>query len=589
MGYATGFQSGVALGKAFREGQERRRLEGIRTAAPEVSQGYTAEQGQQLEAMASAINPETGRPYYNVQVNESGNYTVTPDFTEAQIPRTGMGTDVVGIDRTQLQPAAFNQQRVTNFLGRRFEGELTPDRIEALRSRAMAEGISDPRTRQAALAEATRAEREAEEAPLRRRALETQVAAGELGLTRTQQEIERGGIELTAAQRTAAAAKRMDDFNTWRSQNPDADFAAINAEVQRLGMGVEEQFKVASNLTGISEQAFKASQQRIRKLTENQGLDGLLNAHKESNDLDPGSHFEVTRGKDGRVSLNRVNTATGAVIQPNVFSGSEAEATAYLNRAAMDPATIIDFTMNLEKNRAAIERDRASAEKDRNLGQRYLRDGETEKGLAKKVSDVETSLGRKLTESEKLTLFGLGPRPTQGPARELSDVDKENLREYRRWEADPRNAKLPQGQKDKKAMELGVTEFVNRAAAGPTSGLGSNPFAVPQPGAAPAAGEPTQLSLPPSATPRAGLVTPAQAAAAQTTQARQTAAQAQQDTEAGIRAQGLARQNYILRQEAASLTPAVIGQLTRTQAVEARRTYDQFLTPEQRRELNRRM
>jgi len=354
MSIAAGFQSGIALGRAFNEGRERRRLEGIRTATPEVSQGYTAEQGQQLEAMASAINPETGRPYYNVQAGPSGNYTVTPDFTEAQIPRTGMGTDVVGIDRTQLQPAAFNQQRVTNFLGRRFEGELTPDRIEALRSRAMAEGISDPRLRQAALAEATRAEREAEEAPLRRRALETQVTAGELGLTRTQQEIERGGIELTAAQRTAAAAKRMDDFNAWRSQNPDADFAAINAEVQRLGMGVDEQFKVASNLTGISEQAFKASQQRIRDLVKNQGLDGLLKAHKESNDLDPGSHFEVTRGKDGRVSLNRVNTATGQIIQPNVFSGSEAETTAYLNRAAMDPATIIDFTMNLEKNRAAI-------------------------------------------------------------------------------------------------------------------------------------------------------------------------------------------------------------------------------------------
>jgi hypothetical protein len=353
-------RAGIDIGRAYNEGVERKRLEGIRTAAPEMSQGYTAEQGQQLEAMASAINPETGRPYYNVQAGQGGNYTVTPDFTEAQIPRTGMGTDVVGIDRTQLQPAAFNQQRVTDFLGRRFEGELTPDRIEALRSRAMAEGLSDPRQRQAALAEATRAEREAEEAPLRRQALETQVEAGKLGLTRTQQEIERGGIELTAAQRAAEAAKREDNLNLFISQNPNAGFAEISTEAKRLGMSSEQQFKVASNLTGIGEQQFKASQQRIRKLTENQGLDGLLKAHKESNDLDPNSHFEVIRGKGGRVSLNRVNTATGEVIQPNVFSGNEAETTAYLNRAAMDPATIIDFTMNLEKNRAAIEASRST-------------------------------------------------------------------------------------------------------------------------------------------------------------------------------------------------------------------------------------
>jgi hypothetical protein len=185
--------------------------------------------------------------------------------------------------------------------------------------------------------------------------------------------------------------------------------------------------------------------------------------------------------------------------------------------------------------------------------------------------------------------LGAAPRAATGPARQLSDLDKENLRTYREWEANPRNAKLPQGQKDKKAMELGVTEFVNRAAAGPTSGLGSNPFAVPQPGAAPAASEPAQLSFAPSAAPRAGLVTPAQAAAAQTTQARQTAAQAQQATEEGIRTQGVARRNYELQQEAASLTPAVIRQLTPTQATQVRRMYDQFLTPEQRREVNRRM
>ena len=359
MGWATGLQSGITLAKAFKEGQERRRLEGIRTAAPEMSQGYTAEQGQQLEAMASAINPETGRPYYNVQVGQGGNYTVTPDFTEAQTPMA-MGADsqygvapvelqTTGLGRAGVaaQPIPFNQQRVTDFLGRRFEGELTPDRIEAMRSRAMAEGLSDPRQRQAALAEATRTEREAEEAPLRQEALRTQVEAGKLGL-------KKAGFELTAAERAAADAQKMDDFSAWRSQNPQADFAAMSTKAQELGMSTDAQFKIASNLTGIKEQEFKASQQRIQELVKDQGLDGLLKAHKESKDLDPNSHFEVTRGQGGRITLNRVNTATGEIVQPNVFSGSEAETTAYLNKQATNPATVIDFTMNLEKNKAAI-------------------------------------------------------------------------------------------------------------------------------------------------------------------------------------------------------------------------------------------
>jgi hypothetical protein len=261
--------------------------------------------------------------------------------------------------------------------------------------------------RQAALAEATRAEREAEEAPLRQEALRTQVEAGKLGL-------KKAGFELTAAERAAADAQKMDDFSAWRSQNPQADFAAMSAKAQELGMSTDAQFKIASNLTGIKEQEFKASQQRIQELVKDQGLDGLLKAHKESKDLDPNSHFEVTRGQGGKITLNRVNTATGEIVQPNVFSGSEAETTAYLNKQATNPATVIDYTMNLEKNRAAIQKDVAYAEA---LGRRDTE----EKGLAKKVQDAEAFLGRKMTEPEKLQYLGLAPKPRA--AAEVRDAD----------------------------------------------------------------------------------------------------------------------------------------------------------------------
>jgi hypothetical protein len=136
----------------------------------------------------------------------------------------------------------------------------------------------------------------------------------------------------------------------------------------------------------------------------------LLKAHKESDDLDPGSHFEVTRGKGGVVSLNRVETATGKIIQPNVFSGTEAETTAYLNKAAMDPATIIDYTMNLEKTKASINASKAAANKDNALSARYARD-EPEKGLTKKVKEMEAVLGRELTPAEKETALGLINKP----------------------------------------------------------------------------------------------------------------------------------------------------------------------------------
>jgi hypothetical protein len=239
------------------------------------------------------------------------------------------------------------------------------------------------------------------------------------------------GLEINERTQKAADAQKMTDFNAWRSQNPNAGFAEINAEVQRLGMGVEQQFKVASSLTGIGEQEFKASQQRIRKLVENQGLDGLLKAHKESNDLDPGSHFEVTRGKDGKVSLNRVDTATGQIIQPNVFSGSEAETTAYLNRAAMDPATIIDFTMNLEKAKSGLAKDTAAIEASKsttnlaNVRARGLQADDATQARLKDIRDQFTALtpeqklgpeGRALEREFNMVTSGPGKQVSTGPA-----------------------------------------------------------------------------------------------------------------------------------------------------------------------------
>jgi len=156
------------------------------------------------------------------------------------------------------------------------------------------------------------------------------------------------------------AAARMQAFNQWQTQNPNAGFPEIAAETKRLGMSIDEQYNIASKMTGIDKAAFDASEMRIRKLVQGKNLDGLLKAHKESDDLDPGTHFEAIRGKGGTLTLNRVDSKTGAVVQPNVFTGNEAEATAYLNKAATDPSTIVDFTMNLKKTQAAIEASQAS-------------------------------------------------------------------------------------------------------------------------------------------------------------------------------------------------------------------------------------
>lgn len=63
------------------------------------------------------------------------------------------------------------------------------------------------------------------------------------------------------------------------------------------------------------------------------------------------------------------------------------------------------------------------------------------------------------------------------PGQTMTDVEKENLRAFRDWEKDDRNARLPQAEKDKKATQMGVYNFVNPIANAVQSGLGSNPYA----------------------------------------------------------------------------------------------------------------
>jgi hypothetical protein len=357
MGFAAGFQVGqqaVERGLKMREEDKLKRELAQAYAKPETSQGYTAETGQQLEELA-----------------KTGAYDIVPQYAPAAEGQTqGVFTGYQAVPKAGLDlqgdmpaaPMSFNPQQVQDYGGRRVAGQFDPMQLQGLQMREAARVIGasgDPVRAAQMLAEATRMEREAVESPLRLEALRTQVDAGKLGLKKS-------GFELTAAERADADAQKMTDFTAWRSQNPQADFATTTAKAQELGISIDQQFKIASNMTGIKEQAFKASQQRIEDIIkENPSLDGLLKSHKESKDIDPNSHFEVIRGQGDKVSLNRVNTATGEIIQPNVFTGNEAETTAYLTKQAMNPATVIDYTMNLEKNRAAIEKDRAATEASR--------------------------------------------------------------------------------------------------------------------------------------------------------------------------------------------------------------------------------
>ena len=232
MGFAAGFQVGaqaVERGLKMRDENELKKQLAEVYAKPQTSQGYTAQDGQQLEEYA-----------------KSGAYDIVPQYAPAAEGQTqGLFTGYqavpkVGYDSpgdTPLAPISFNPQQVQDYGGQRVSGQFDPAQLQGLRAREAARvvGASGDYRGAAALEEqAIRMEREAEEAPLRRRALDTQVKVGEFQLRNLGR----------AEEKTIGFDTAFDEINKTEYKTPEEKDAAILAATRRFkGPDVEAELR----------------------------------------------------------------------------------------------------------------------------------------------------------------------------------------------------------------------------------------------------------------------------------------------------------------------------------------------------------
>jgi len=121
-------------------------MAGIAKATPEESQGFTAEDGQQLEAIANA-KKEDGTPYYSVTADDKGGYQVGSNFeiqnadvvtpAPAALGQRGVANLSIGAMQTPA-PFTIAQRGVTDFLGKRQSGSMTEAQVLGARQNAMA-------------------------------------------------------------------------------------------------------------------------------------------------------------------------------------------------------------------------------------------------------------------------------------------------------------------------------------------------------------------------------------------------------------------------------------------------------------------
>lgn len=121
MGFAAGFRVGWdAVSDGMRERERQAMLKGVQSAMeakPEASEGFTAEQGEQLRAAA-----ESGQ--YDVGYDEARKaYTVTPKADPSQV-------------------GVVAQQGVTDFMGQRTAGALSPEQVQRTRNLAVADAMT---------------------------------------------------------------------------------------------------------------------------------------------------------------------------------------------------------------------------------------------------------------------------------------------------------------------------------------------------------------------------------------------------------------------------------------------------------------
>lgn len=295
-GLTNGYELGRKMYKDYELGQ-------VMSATPEEATGYTAQDGEQLKAMAEAKD-ENGKPYYTIGNDDKGNYTVTPNFGE---------------DPKQI---VMQQGTRTSFLGQDYDGTLTPEKMSAIRNSKMADVL-------------------AKYDPLQAEAIRRGNKQAEL----TDIQIKGAERQDRLAQRQEDQQNLMDNINNSVSEyarsrvKPDAnghapdfthdDFYEISKERTRLlaDNGLFDQAQASAN-TALQYYGNKLEVEKKQReqdvgnavaLASRGDYKAAINAYNKY--LPDGfTATDVVKNNDGSYTVNRVDSATGKPAAPMQIS-----------------------------------------------------------------------------------------------------------------------------------------------------------------------------------------------------------------------------------------------------------------------------
>ena len=417
MGFAAGFQVGQ---QAVERAEQRKREEELRRGLSAEAGRYNVTEGAYGPGLQENITQLQGLreqdPAQAAAYDQAiGELTRRQSLTA---PDYSVASGAKNYDTRQEARQAAAPMRTEGLAGVYRQAGMI-DKADELEARAFDQQRGIAREAREVAAEADRVSRR----PLELQDLQTRTAAGKLGLTRIQQEIDTGALTLADKQRAATAAKNMDNFNV--------AFGEANAVAQAEGrtlspreisdlakankLSYKQENELIASQVGRTEAEVKQFRLDVEKLTQGKSHDQLIDLHKNDKRFGDGMHFvsEVDK-KTGKHVLARVNEATGQVEERLPFK-SKAEATAYLMEEARNPANAAIWLQNYQKGAAGIAAQEASAQKDKALAGLYNQGGAGKGGLKQKVSDFKEVYKRDPTEAEMGVLAGLVAKDPNKP------------------------------------------------------------------------------------------------------------------------------------------------------------------------------
>lgn len=367
--FALGQQIAQTALDTYYDAREKARLRAIGEAKPEeIQNSYTTQDAEQLHALANAKDAQ-GNPYYNLEANADGSYGLKANFAYAG--QDGQMVQPGGIAATFAPRAA-----AVEFMGTRYAPEdLNEDRIAALRARAMADVISerDP-VRGLQMRRSIKSDEredewfswERQQQPLKQRGLEQQVRQGEIAVADAESaQAWKKGFGEAMAQYTG-------------SQEQIAETAQyVNKNSRSITMGAPDPKTGLMNLSVVTPsgdsvflQLNRADQARLYAAAT------MMRTHP----MEALKEMSAVN-KDLAEAFARENQLTKFLVDNN------------------NDVVAKGHKMKVDEQELGIRRGMLRLQDERNNQERNL--------LKQRIQTLEETLGRKLTESEILSLGGL--------------------------------------------------------------------------------------------------------------------------------------------------------------------------------------